>query len=247
MTHNHLDRRFIRGLRIITAVVCLAWLLTAIVCHGSDHLLTLDNSLMLAQATAQPALAQAVSAANPPPKVANTVAPVGTSAMTISGSAAPPKAAAAPPTSLPAKSPQAIGPVDGPAALVCTGSVCSVPSLVKSGSDAPLSPVVQAFTDWLNASAAADKTAAALATVKESLTLATTADKAAQDAKDATRAALAALIGPTPIVPPGPPQPPPAAHTVELQEIGGTACPGCRAIDKAIADAKAAGVAAKKP
>ena len=121
--------------------------------------------------------------------------------------------------------------------LTCTDSACLC--LVKSATGAP-----PTFDDlalqYKAATAAAAKTTTDLSGARAALTLATTADRAAQDAKEAARLALADFIGPPA---PKPPEPPPGSHTVEFVAVGGTACKACRAIDKAIAEAKAAGVA----
>ncbi len=144
------------------------------------------------------------------------------------------------PVALAAKAPPEAGPtvVTGSGSLVCTGSSCPVPALVKSGTDSPVDPMTLAVAKLVADAGTYSSTAGSLAQAQAALVSAqaavarlTQATSAAQTAIVADQAAITALIGPTPVVPP---PTPPSGHVVEIVEVSGTSCPACNALDPLI-------------
>ena len=121
--------------------------------------------------------------------------------------------------------------------LVCTESVCPVPTLVKSDAGAPVNPIIAAVTKLTTDAATYAATAGSLAQAQAVLVSAqaavstlTQATSAAQTLIAADQAAITAILNPPP--PPGPPTPPPTpvpSTSLEIVEVGQVNCPACNA------------------
>jgi hypothetical protein len=129
----------------------------------------------------------------------------------------------------------------------CTGTTCPAPAPVPLKDPAGIAAAQQAYnnaiTAYVNTSGSLSTAYQALAAAQSSASALAVSTSAARTQIDVTQAALLAAINGGAPVPPGPVPPTPApSATVELLEIGGTACPACRALDPVIADLQAGGM-----